>query len=209
MINKWSISWYLNVKKFVVFHVLQDRQLHSIINFFILCRPWFFVKLLLLQCGLFSNMLIFQFFCLNGLPCQIQSFCVLVFHSYFFWCLFCSVLWWPTGRHDKIVSIDEQNLFLWSLDASKKTAQVLKLSHSVIWLHIYFYCVVFHIFGMLTAILLELGHTKVQRIYICVVFTYGEVVWNKQSYCRGRIYSKLWISRDSQKPILDSNYTKP
>ncbi|CAO2821614.1 unnamed protein product [Amaranthus hypochondriacus] len=34
------------------------------------------------------------------------------------------VLWWPTGRHDKIVSIDEQNLFLWSLDASKKTAQV-------------------------------------------------------------------------------------
>lgn len=35
-----------------------------------------------------------------------------------------SVLWWPTGRHDKLVSIDEQNLCLWSLDASKKTAQV-------------------------------------------------------------------------------------
>ncbi|EPS73402.1 hypothetical protein M569_01347 [Genlisea aurea] len=34
------------------------------------------------------------------------------------------VLWWPTGRHDKLVSIDEQNLFLWSLDTSKKTAQV-------------------------------------------------------------------------------------
>lgn len=35
-----------------------------------------------------------------------------------------SVLWWPTGRHDKLVSIDEQNLLLWSLDTSKKTAQV-------------------------------------------------------------------------------------
>ncbi|KAL2499264.1 Transducin/WD40 repeat-like superfamily protein [Abeliophyllum distichum] len=34
------------------------------------------------------------------------------------------VLWWPTGRHDKLVSIDEQNLFLWSIDTSKKTAQV-------------------------------------------------------------------------------------
>ncbi|CAI9117076.1 OLC1v1018400C1 [Oldenlandia corymbosa var. corymbosa] len=34
------------------------------------------------------------------------------------------VLWWPTGRHDKLVSIDEQNLYLWSLDTSKKTAQV-------------------------------------------------------------------------------------
>ncbi|XP_021732227.1 WD repeat-containing protein DWA2-like [Chenopodium quinoa] len=34
------------------------------------------------------------------------------------------VLWWPTGRHDKLISIDEQNLFLWSLDSSKKTAQV-------------------------------------------------------------------------------------
>lgn len=34
------------------------------------------------------------------------------------------VLWWPTGRHDKLISIDEQNLVLWSLDSSKKTAQV-------------------------------------------------------------------------------------
>ncbi|KAL6521712.1 WD repeat-containing protein dwa2 [Orobanche gracilis] len=34
------------------------------------------------------------------------------------------VLWWPTGKHDKLVSVDEQNLFLWSLDTSKKTAQV-------------------------------------------------------------------------------------
>lgn len=34
------------------------------------------------------------------------------------------ILWWPTGRHDKLISIDEQNLLLWSLDSSKKTAQV-------------------------------------------------------------------------------------
>ncbi|KAL3505478.1 hypothetical protein ACH5RR_035319 [Cinchona calisaya] len=36
-----------------------------------------------------------------------------------------SALWWPTGRHDKLVSIDEQNLFLWNLHTSKKSAQVL------------------------------------------------------------------------------------
>uniref|UniRef100_A0A2N9G437 EIPR1-like beta-propeller domain-containing protein n=1 Tax=Fagus sylvatica TaxID=28930 RepID=A0A2N9G437_FAGSY len=34
------------------------------------------------------------------------------------------VLWWPSGRHDKLISIDEETLFLWSLDCSKKTAQV-------------------------------------------------------------------------------------
>ncbi|GAB2300440.1 WD repeat-containing protein dwa2 [Dionaea muscipula] len=34
------------------------------------------------------------------------------------------VLWWPTGRHDKLISIDEQNILVWSLDSSKKTAQV-------------------------------------------------------------------------------------
>lgn len=33
-------------------------------------------------------------------------------------------LWWPSGRHDKLISIDEQSLYLWSLDSSKKTAQV-------------------------------------------------------------------------------------
>ncbi|KAL7175000.1 hypothetical protein ACSBR2_028745 [Camellia fascicularis] len=33
-------------------------------------------------------------------------------------------LWWPSGRHDKLISIDEQNLYLWSLDSSRKTAQV-------------------------------------------------------------------------------------
>ncbi|KAM7514000.1 hypothetical protein LguiA_003583 [Lonicera macranthoides] len=34
------------------------------------------------------------------------------------------ILWWPTGRHDKLISIDERNLFLWSLDTSRKIAQV-------------------------------------------------------------------------------------
>ncbi|KAJ0025236.1 hypothetical protein Pint_09260 [Pistacia integerrima] len=34
------------------------------------------------------------------------------------------ILWWPSGRHDKLISIDEENLFLWSLDCSKKAAQV-------------------------------------------------------------------------------------
>ncbi|CAH9107014.1 unnamed protein product [Cuscuta europaea] len=33
-------------------------------------------------------------------------------------------LWWSSGRHDKLVTIDEQNVFLWSFDTSKKTAQV-------------------------------------------------------------------------------------
>ncbi|CAN8292247.1 unnamed protein product [Cochlearia groenlandica] len=35
------------------------------------------------------------------------------------------VLWWPSGRWDKLISIDEQNIFLWSLDCSKKSAEVL------------------------------------------------------------------------------------
>ncbi|GLT75569.1 hypothetical protein SLA2020_472840 [Shorea laevis] len=34
------------------------------------------------------------------------------------------VLWWPSGRHDKLISIDEENIVLWSLDCSKKSAQV-------------------------------------------------------------------------------------
>ncbi|PWA46123.1 transducin/WD40 repeat-like superfamily protein [Artemisia annua] len=34
------------------------------------------------------------------------------------------VLWWPSGRHDKLISIDEQSIFLWSLDSSKKSVQV-------------------------------------------------------------------------------------
>ncbi|TQD86561.1 hypothetical protein C1H46_027893 [Malus baccata] len=34
------------------------------------------------------------------------------------------ILWWPSGRHDKVISIDEENLSLWSLDLSKKAARV-------------------------------------------------------------------------------------
>ncbi|GLT31354.1 hypothetical protein SLA2020_060960 [Shorea laevis] len=34
------------------------------------------------------------------------------------------VLWWPSGRHDMLISIDEENIFLWSLDCSKKAAEV-------------------------------------------------------------------------------------
>ncbi|KAJ7966953.1 WD repeat-containing protein DWA2-like [Quillaja saponaria] len=34
------------------------------------------------------------------------------------------ILWGPSGRNDKLISIDEENLFLWSLDVAKKTAQV-------------------------------------------------------------------------------------
>ncbi|KAK9112529.1 hypothetical protein Scep_020048 [Stephania cephalantha] len=40
------------------------------------------------------------------------------------------VLWWPSGKHDKVISIDEGNLFLWSLDSSNKTAKV-QLKESV------------------------------------------------------------------------------
>lgn len=35
-----------------------------------------------------------------------------------------SILWWPSGRNDKLISIDEENIFLWSLDCSRKAAQV-------------------------------------------------------------------------------------
>lgn len=35
-----------------------------------------------------------------------------------------SVLWWPSGKHDKLISIDEENIVLWNLDCSKRTAQV-------------------------------------------------------------------------------------
>ncbi|CAN1322795.1 WD repeat-containing protein DWA2 [Linum perenne] len=34
------------------------------------------------------------------------------------------VLWWPSGRNDKLVSMDEENLVLWSIDSSRKAAQV-------------------------------------------------------------------------------------
>ncbi|CAN6880380.1 unnamed protein product [Brassica oleracea] len=35
------------------------------------------------------------------------------------------VLWWPSGRCDKLISMDEQNIFLWSLACSNKSAEVL------------------------------------------------------------------------------------
>ncbi|OAY82971.1 WD repeat-containing protein DWA2-like [Ananas comosus] len=35
------------------------------------------------------------------------------------------ILWWPLGKHDKLISIDEGNLFLWSLDSSNKRAKVI------------------------------------------------------------------------------------
>ncbi|XP_010459740.1 PREDICTED: WD repeat-containing protein DWA2-like [Camelina sativa] len=35
------------------------------------------------------------------------------------------VLWWPSGSSDKLISMDEQNIFLWNLDCSKKSAEVL------------------------------------------------------------------------------------
>ncbi|KAM6542739.1 hypothetical protein CsatB_007186 [Cannabis sativa] len=34
------------------------------------------------------------------------------------------ILWWPSGRHDKLISINEENLFLWSLDMPRKAIQV-------------------------------------------------------------------------------------
>ncbi|KAF4395272.1 hypothetical protein F8388_001659 [Cannabis sativa] len=35
-----------------------------------------------------------------------------------------NILWWPSGRHDKLISINEENLFLWSLDMPRKAIQV-------------------------------------------------------------------------------------
>jgi len=36
-----------------------------------------------------------------------------------------SVLWCPSGNSDKLISMDEQNLVFWSLDSSKKSAEVI------------------------------------------------------------------------------------
>lgn len=35
-----------------------------------------------------------------------------------------STLWWPSGKHNQLVSIDAENLYLWDIDTSLKTAQV-------------------------------------------------------------------------------------
>lgn len=34
-------------------------------------------------------------------------------------------LWWPSGRHDQLVSIDQEAFYLWSLDSSTESAKVL------------------------------------------------------------------------------------
>uniref|UniRef100_I1QL26 EIPR1-like beta-propeller domain-containing protein n=1 Tax=Oryza glaberrima TaxID=4538 RepID=I1QL26_ORYGL len=36
------------------------------------------------------------------------------------------VLWWPLGKHDKLISIDDRNIFLWNIDASNKSAKVMQ-----------------------------------------------------------------------------------
>ncbi|ONK79847.1 uncharacterized protein A4U43_C01F10770 [Asparagus officinalis] len=35
------------------------------------------------------------------------------------------ILWWPLGKHDKLISIDEGNLLLWNIDSSTKVAKVI------------------------------------------------------------------------------------
>jgi EARP and GARP complex-interacting protein 1 len=51
-----------------------------------------------------------------------------VYHLYWFLtplsCSFCSVIWWPLGKHDKLISIDDRNIFLWNVDMSNKSAKV-------------------------------------------------------------------------------------
>ncbi|CAD6265028.1 unnamed protein product [Miscanthus lutarioriparius] len=35
------------------------------------------------------------------------------------------VIWWPLGKHDKLISIDDRNIFLWNIDTSNKSAKVI------------------------------------------------------------------------------------
>uniref|UniRef100_A0ACD5Y8A1 Uncharacterized protein n=2 Tax=Avena sativa TaxID=4498 RepID=A0ACD5Y8A1_AVESA len=35
------------------------------------------------------------------------------------------VLWWPLGKHDKLISIDDRTIFLWNIDPSNKSAKVI------------------------------------------------------------------------------------
>ncbi|XP_062194995.1 WD repeat-containing protein DWA2-like [Phragmites australis] len=35
------------------------------------------------------------------------------------------VLWWPVGKHDKLISIDDRNIFLWNIDTSNKSAKLI------------------------------------------------------------------------------------
>lgn len=52
---------------------------------------------------------------------QLQELVSLKEHTFKIKC----ILWWPSGKHDKMISIDEGNLFLWSIDSSNKTAKVI------------------------------------------------------------------------------------
>ncbi|KAM0945303.1 putative transcription factor WD40-like family [Dioscorea sansibarensis] len=52
---------------------------------------------------------------------QLKELVSLKEHSFKIKC----VVWWPTGKHDKLVSIDDGNIFLWSIDSSNKTAKVI------------------------------------------------------------------------------------
>ncbi|CAD5195625.1 unnamed protein product, partial [Musa acuminata subsp. malaccensis] len=52
---------------------------------------------------------------------QLEQLVSLNEHSFKIKC----VLWWPSGKYDKLISIDEGNLFLWSIDASNKMAKVI------------------------------------------------------------------------------------
>lgn len=52
---------------------------------------------------------------------QLEQLVSLNEHSFKIKC----VLWWPLGKHDKLISIDEGNLFLWSIDSSSKMAKVI------------------------------------------------------------------------------------
>lgn len=81
--------------------------------------PFFILNYSIIQClqlnGVSLNeFLMFLSFCrLHLFPSLTQSVT-----------FFCSVIWWPSGKLDKLISIDQENIFLWNLDCSKKVAQV-------------------------------------------------------------------------------------
>lgn len=39
-------------------------------------------------------------------------------------CKIKSVVWWPSGKLNKVISIDEENLFVWNIDCANKIAEV-------------------------------------------------------------------------------------
>ncbi|XP_074583923.1 WD repeat-containing protein DWA2-like [Curcuma longa] len=52
---------------------------------------------------------------------QLEQLVSLDEHSFKIKC----ILWWPSGKHDRLISMDEGNLFLWSMDSSNKIAKVI------------------------------------------------------------------------------------